>query len=99
MNMREKLARAICEADGCDPDYLEPGDDPYQNNEPVIDGRNAKGYPCHFFWRRYDRIFTDPVLDTLREPTPEMIAAATRAPDSWALEVWQSMITAAKNSP
>lgn len=69
MDMRERIARALCEADGCDPDHLEPGDDPYQNDEPVIDGRNRKGEPCHLFWRRYDRIFVDAVLDAMMEPT------------------------------
>lgn len=56
--MIEAVARAICEADGYDPDYLEPGDDPYQEREgmpsPCIDGYNRKDEPCHFFWRQYD---------------------------------------------
>ncbi len=66
MALRETLARALCEADGYDPDRLEPGDDPYQEQDgfpsPCIDGHNRKGEPCHFFWRRYDRIFVDEIL-------------------------------------
>lgn len=49
----EELARVLCEADGRDPDELEPGDDPYMNNTPVDDGRNRKGEICHFYWRKY----------------------------------------------
>lgn len=54
-SMRAIMARALCEEAGYDPDGLEPGDDPYMNNQPVDDGRNAKGYICHFNWRRYVR--------------------------------------------
>ena len=54
-----RAARAICEADGYDPEYLEPGDDPYQGEpgypSPCIDGYNRKDEPCHFIWRRYDK--------------------------------------------
>ena len=51
----ERYARALCAANGFDPEYLEPGDDPYGDNNSVIDGSNSKDEPCHFFWRRYDR--------------------------------------------
>lgn len=43
----ERVARALCEEDGYDAEQLEPGDDPYMNNELCI-------VPCHYFWRRYD---------------------------------------------
>ena len=51
----ERCARALCAANGFDPEYLEPGDDPYGDNNSVIDGSNSKDEPCHFFWRHYDR--------------------------------------------
>ena len=54
-----RAARAICEADGYDPEYLEPGDDPYQGEpgypSPCIDGYNRRDEPCQFIWRRYDK--------------------------------------------
>lgn len=44
---REALARKLCEIDGEDPNYLEPGD------VLGVDGINHKGEQCHFFWREY----------------------------------------------
>lgn len=44
----EKLARLLCEQQGNNPDYLEPGD------ALGTDGHNAKGEPCHFLWRHYE---------------------------------------------
>lgn len=79
MNMREKLARALCEADGHDPDQLEPGDDPYMNNTEFIDGYNRKGEPCHFFWRHYDRGQVDAVLEAMMEPDEGMLDEFARA--------------------
>lgn len=40
-------AVALCETDNLNPYYLEPGD------ILGIDGENAKGEPCHFYWREY----------------------------------------------
>lgn len=34
--MIELIARALCEADGRDPEYLEPGDEPY-GDRTVVD--------------------------------------------------------------
>jgi hypothetical protein len=65
--LREEIARALCEADGYDPDHLEPGDDPYQGEpgwpSPCIDGYNRKDEPCYFFWRHYDRKYADAILE------------------------------------
>jgi hypothetical protein len=103
--MREKIARALCEAEGCDPDHLEPGSDPYHNNTSVIDGHNAKGEPCHLFWRRYDRIYVDAVLDAMRDVDNSILAEGYRAmfADEWDGTQapmmgagWDAMIDAAK---
>lgn len=92
----ELVARAICVSLHYDPDALEPGNTPYGNNEEVIDGYNAKGEPCHLFWRHFHR-HTQAVLSALadagmvvvrREPDRTLCLAVVRAeyprwPNSW----------------
>lgn len=43
----ERVACALCEADGANPYYLEPGD------ALGVDGKNNNGEPCHYYWREY----------------------------------------------
>lgn len=90
----EKVARALCENEGRDPDYLEPGDDPYMNNTTCIDGYNRKGEPCHFFWRHYDRdaraaiaIVLNDVLTLLRHEAGEGRCSLQEAADT--IEGWK----------
>lgn len=77
----EAIARAICEARGHDPDYLEPGD------ALGVDGYNRKGEPGHFLWREFvdEATAALAVLERTHvvvplEPTEAMIRAWT---DEW----------------
>lgn len=99
--MIERIARALCEADGYDPNHLEPGDDPYMNNTTVIDGRNRKNEPCHFFWRHYDQK-ARATLHAMREPTKEMEDAGRHemeSPPCLPKFVWRGMIDEALSPP
>jgi hypothetical protein len=79
-------ARALCKERGYDPDQLEPGD------LPCVDGRNAKGEPCHFLWRDFaPRALL--VLKAIREPTQTMLDAAWKADDYVGAE-WTVMLDA-----
>jgi hypothetical protein len=65
-SMIERVARAICRANGRDPDRLEPGD------APGIDGQLPNGDPAHFVWKHYmDEARA--AIEALREPTDDMI--------------------------
>lgn len=48
----ERVARAICIADDCDPDALEPGDQPYGDTRYFFDG-TIRSEPAYFLWRNY----------------------------------------------
>jgi hypothetical protein len=72
--MVERIARKLCTQAGYDPDSLEPGNDPYGNNVSTIDGHNAKGDPCHFRWRGFEKRALE-VIATMREPTKAMALA------------------------
>jgi hypothetical protein len=60
----EVIARALCEHDGHDADDLVPGDDPYMDDIPRIDGYSRNDDACHFRWRGYV-LQARAVLDTL----------------------------------
>lgn len=90
MDMREKIARALCKADGKNPDA------------PAW-VRFPGAIPEGVCWRDQYADKADAVLDAMREPTPEMIeaAAAVEHPPyrDFAICVtgeWQAMIDAAR---
>lgn len=65
MEMIEKVARALCAANGRTPDDLEPGD------VLGIDGHMRNGDPAHFLWREWSGKART-VIEAMREMTPEM---------------------------
>lgn len=68
--MREKIARAICEELGRDPDQLEPG-----NAHGVDEEFNSEPHFC--LWRMYGEA-ADAVLAAMREPTEAMKASGQK---------------------
>lgn len=71
MNMIEKVARALCDAEGLNPDKLEPGN--CVGDWEGVDGVLRNGDPAHFIWRhRVD--LAKAAIEAMRLPTPEMTA-------------------------
>lgn len=88
MNMREKLARALAA-------------DAFQRQASDAERRLGPSAFLDGWWKHYLGT-TDAILDALREPTPEMIAAARGAISGYmraeaVVAVWQIMITQAKS--
>lgn len=50
--IEEKLARFLCQLDSHNPDDLEPGNAPYDDDIEIIDG-TVKGGPAFYLWRSY----------------------------------------------
>lgn len=48
----ERVARAICRVDECDPDDLEPGNTPFGDGQEFFDG-TIGSEPAYFLWRNY----------------------------------------------
>lgn len=48
----ERVARAICRVDECDPDDLEPGNTPFGDDQQFFDGTIGVE-PAYFLWRNY----------------------------------------------
>lgn len=88
MNMREKMARRLCEIEGMDPDREALG----------MGHMMQKDYSGPAWAGRLHTI--DALLDALTEPTEGMIKAGanTNPSDPWPFEreVWSAMIRAAK---
>ena len=78
MNMVEKVARAICEAQGDDPDYLEPGD------AHGIDAYFSDGEPAFRRWKNYIRE-ARAAIEAMREPSNAILKAGYEAmfADEW----------------
>lgn len=99
MEMRERIARALCEANDRDPDQLEPGD------AYGIDAVLPNGDPAHCLWRGYVEQ-ADAVLDAMMEPTNYMCSfgpyinevnpAVPPITESQADACWRHMIDAAR---
>jgi len=97
MTMRERIARAICEAEGY-------GSDPEPETARDWEHYKAIGwpYPCKAGWLRYQD-HADAVLSELEKPTEGMVLAALRATyptviDGGMREIIISAIRAAKES-
>lgn len=72
MDMVERVARALCKADGKNPDALEPGD------AFGTDGHMRNGDPAHSLWREWNERAVA-AIEAMREPTDEMIEAGVTA--------------------
>ena len=113
MDAREVIARAMCRQAGYDPDSLEPGDDPYCNNQSVVDA-TVRGEPHHYRWRGFV-VKADAALSALEAsgmaivPVEATEAMHTAARD-WSIKkygqaigfnasegCWATMIAAAKD--
>jgi hypothetical protein len=89
-SMIERVARAICRANGRDPDRLEPGD------APGIDGQLPNGDPAHFVWKHYmDEARA--AIEAMRSPTRDVLTAFVDADvDTFVAGVrWEAAIDAA----
>lgn len=73
--MIERVARKLCHIRGYEPDQLEPGDDPYQNNVSLIDGRMPNGDAAHFMWRQFVTPAHE-LLSEMRNPPAELVMRA-----------------------
>lgn len=108
VEMIERVARALCEAEGHKPDQLEPGD------AVGIDGYMGNGDPAHFLWREWsDKARA--AIGAMREPTEAMVLTQgksrpdlartetqrscaerlNRSVQIMAVETWHEMIEAA----
>lgn len=70
-SMIERVARALCIQRGREPDQLESGDDPRQNDTSVIDGHMPNGDAAHFSWREFEND-ARAIITVMRSFTEEM---------------------------
>lgn len=93
MNMREKIARAICAATGSHPDTCVRG---YRWVAGEM-GKDTAGSVCYQYrWQDF-LPQADAALSALETPTPDMIEAGQAVDGTiTAEEVWSAMIRKAK---
>ena len=88
----ERVARALCETDGYDPDELEPGSIPYgDETERFIDGQ-LNGGPAFLFWRVYVPK-ARAAIAVMHEPTEVLAIAAFNEIDTEKL-TWEEDLAA-----